>query len=283
MSQWFLENSVDLIGHIMTLIGIVSGAFVVAWQLARQHRSFLELQRRNAEEALKLDIYKTLTARLRDLSRTNTEAAIYAYVIPSSIENFQHQLACNIPAAPLTARAETFSQLNGAAQDALIELMQEFEAWSIAFPELELFQAALNSAAHDAQAASIALFNRLLTVLPTDPPMDAPANVPRPMQKPPLSADQLSDLKRLVAEYKRAMDEIGAYVFDLQIEAQNKLLSGLFAHRVPRRKPLDPFSRVLSTEPAEKEALMSYFLNETAWAKQRLRFEAEYKASSSNE
>ena len=29
-------------------------------------------------------------------------------------------------------------------------------------------------------------------------------------------------------------------MIDLQIEAQNKLLSGLFEHRVPRRKPLDP-------------------------------------------
>lgn len=280
MWDWIHANSVDLIGHVLTLIGIVAGAIVVAWQIGRQYRSSLDLQRRNSEEALKLEIYKTLTGRLRDVTRTNVTAMMYALMIPSKIEIFQQSFQSNVPAPPLTERAKEFSQLHSSANDALVALTQEFEAWSIVFPEIELFQTALNSANYDARHASNALFNCLIMVLPTDPPADAPPEIPRPIPAPPINNNQLIQLQSLVEQYRKAMDDIGCYVIDLQIEAQNKLLSGLFNHQVPRRKPLDRKLKVLSTEPAEMEDLMSYFQNETPWGKEYKRHEARYAAVS---
>ena len=282
MWDWIQSNSVDLFGHLLTLIGIIVGAIVVVWQIGRQHRSSLELQKRNSQEALKLEIYKTLTLRLRDVTRTNVTAMMYAVNIPSRIEIFQNSIKKNIPLLFPRERAIEFSNLHSAANDALIALIQEFEAWSIVFPEFELFQTALNSANHDARNTSNELFNRFILTLPTDPPQDAPPEVPRPIPGSPVSSDQLSELESLVEEYRRAMDEIGCYVIDLQIEAQNKLLSGLFEYRVPRRKPLDPKLKVLSTEPAEMERLMSYFLNETSWGKEQKKYEAMHSKSESS-
>lgn len=282
MWDWIQSNSVDLFGHLLTLAGIIIGAIVVVWQIGRQHRSSLELQNRNSQESLKLEIYKTLTLRLRDVTRTNVTAMMYAVNIPSRVEIFQNSIKKNMPLPFPGERAVEFSHLHSAANDALIALIQEFEAWSIVFPEFELFQTALNSANHDARNASHELFNRFILILPTDPPHDAPPEVPRPIPASPISADQLSELGRLVEEYRRAMDEIGCYVIDLQIEAQNKLLSGLFEHRVPRRKPLDPRLNVLSTEPVEMERLMSYFLNETSWGKEYKKYEAMHSKSESS-
>lgn len=119
-----------------------------------------------------------------------------------------------------------------------------------------------------ARHASDALFNCLIVALPTDPPTDAPPEIPRPIPAPPINNNQLIQLQPLVEQYRKAMDDIGCYVIDLQIEARNKLLSGLFNHRVPRRKPLDSKFKVLSTEPAEMDDLMSYFQNETPWGKE---------------
>ncbi|AMQ90492.1 MULTISPECIES: hypothetical protein [Marinobacter] len=283
MWDWIQSNSVDLFGHLLTLIGIIVGAIVLVWQIGRQHRSSLELQKRNAQEALKVEIYKTLTLRLRDVTRTNVTAMMYAVNVPSRIEVFQNSIKKNIPLPFPRERAIEFSHLHSAANDALIALIQEFEAWSIVFPEIELFQTALNSANHDARNASNELFNRFIIILPTDPPHDAPSKTPRPIPASPVSADQLSELERLVEEYRRAMDEIGCYVIDLQIEAQNKLLSGLFEHRVPRRKPLDSRFKVLSTEPVEMERLMSYFLNETSWGKEYKKYEAMHSKSAFSE
>ncbi|WP_434049113.1 hypothetical protein [Marinobacter salarius] len=281
MWDWIQSNSVDLFGHFLTLIGIIVGAIIVVWQIGRQHRSSLELQKRNSQEALKLEIYKTLTLRLRDVTRTNVTAMMYAVNIPSRIEIFQNSIKKNMPLPFPRERAVEFSNLHSAANDALTALIQEFEAWSIVFPEFELFQTALNSANHDARNTSNGLFNRFILILPTDPPHDAPPEVPRPIPASPVSSDQLSELERLVEEYRRAMEEIGCYAIDLQIEAQNKLLSGLFEHRVPRRKPLDPGLEVLSTEPVEMERLMSYFLNETSWGKEYKKYEAMHSKSES--
>lgn len=279
MWNWIHSNSVDLIGHLLALIGIIAGAIVVAWQIGRQHRSSLELQKRNAQEALKLEIYKTLTLRLRDVTRTNVTAMMYAVNIPSRIEVFQNSIKKNIPVPFPRERAIEFSHLHNTANDALIALIQEFEAWSIVFPEFKLFQTALNSANYDARKVSNELFNRFIIILPTDPPHDAPSEIPRPIPSSPVSDTQLSELNSLVEEYRRAMDEIGCYVIDLQIEAQNKLLSGLFEHRVPRRKPLDSRHKVLTTEPIEMERLMSHFLNETNWGKEYKKYEAMHSKS----
>lgn len=209
MWDWIQSNSVDLFGHLLTLIGIIVGAIVVVWQIGRQHRSSLELQKRNSQEALKLEIYKRLTLRLRDVTRTNVTAMMYAVNIPSRIEIFQNSIKNNMPLLFPRKRAVEFSSLHSAANDALTALIQEFEAWSIVFPEFELFQTALNSANHDARNTSNELFNRFILTLPTDPPQDAQPEVPRSILGSPVSSDQLSALENLVEEYRRAMDEIG--------------------------------------------------------------------------
>lgn len=85
-------------------------------------------------------------------------------------------------------------------------------------------------------------------------------------------------MKLLVDMYKDAMDEIGSYVHDLTIESQNNLLSGLFARRVPKRQPLDPKIKVISTEPSVAGKLLHYFENETPWGKSKQETEADVKA-----
>jgi hypothetical protein len=279
MWLWIETNSVELIGHGLTLIGFVSGALIVAWQLSRQHKSSLELQRSNAKEELKLEIYKTINERIRHLSHANVTAAIYAFMIPFHIENYQKQVAKGIPLAPLKQRADEFARLHAAAHEAQIKLIQEFESWMIAFPEFNLFQTAINSASYDAEHASISLFTQFTKYLPTDPPKDAPANIPRPITKRFLSEAELSELNDLANSYKRSMDEIGTYIVDLQIEAQNRLLSGIFEDRAPQRKPLDPEWKVLSTEPDHVEELMAHFLSETPWGKEKKRQEVAYNES----
>lgn len=276
MWRWIEENAIDLVGHALTLIGIVAAALIVVWQLSRQHRSSIELQKNNAKEALKLDIYKTLDERIRQISHANVSASTYVVMIPYKIENYQYQLSNNLPAQPLRERALEFSRLHEEANNSLINIIEEFEAWLITLPEFELFQTAINSANYDAREAYIPLFSKLLTILPIDPPENASANVPRPITNPIMNEQQLRELRALVETYKNAMDDIGCYIFDLRVEAQNNLLSELFEHRVPSRKPLDPRMKVLSTAPEQLNELMIYFNEQTAWGRDKARAEAEY-------
>jgi hypothetical protein len=269
MAAWFEQNAVDLLGHALTVVGLVVGIVVVIWQLGRQHRSSLMLQRDNAREELKLEVHKLLVEKIRHASHANIAAAMYAYMIPFTLENYYKQLALGVPVSPIKERAPEFSRLNTEAGEAITDLIEVFESWAIAFPGIEIFQVAFNVASHDAREAFVPLFSAILRALPMDPPENAPANAPTPLVQAPLSHEQLSELKALVNRYKRAMDEIGCYLSDLTAEAQNVLLSGLFERTVPQRKPLDPSYKVISTKPTEAARLLQLFENETPWGREK--------------
>ena len=264
MWEWIQKNP-DLVGNLLTLLTIAGGAIGVIWKIGSEYRKSLQLQKQNAREALKLEIYRTFTAKQRRATETNVEAATYALTIQYNIKSYQEDKKNGVPTPPISDRASKFNELHLAAHFALVELIQEFETWSIVFPERELFQTALNSANHDAQEAYIPLSSFLNLFLPNDfrPDIDSLLN-----------DESLTELDQHAASYRRAMEEIGGYLTDLQNEAQRRLLGELFDNEVPVRKPLDPSYQVLSTEPAEMEKLMSYFLNDTAWGKDLKQHEA---------
>ena len=45
MAAWLQANAVALLGQFLTLVGLIVGALTVVWQLGRQHKSSLALQR----------------------------------------------------------------------------------------------------------------------------------------------------------------------------------------------------------------------------------------------
>lgn len=276
MWNWLQTNAVALIGHVLTFLGLIAAAITVAWQLRRQHQSSLALQRVNAREALKLRIYEGLVQQIRRLSDAQIMASMYAFGIPSAVENYQHELAAGHHPPGIRQRAPEFSDLHFRAGNEVAELLVEFESWSIAFPSLHVFQVALNAAEYNVQEAFWPLFSALLRALPMDPPQGEtgkPSVVP-----PPLTLAELEGLKAKVVTYKEAMDEVGCYLHDLAIEAQNNLLFGLFEREVPRRQPLDPRYRVISTEPLKVEELIRYFENETPWGKNQASIAADVVA-----
>lgn len=274
--NWLQQNAVELIGDLLKVLGLLAAAGTVVWQMRKQHKNSLALQRENAREALKLRIYETLVQRIRALSDANIEAAMYAFLIVPAIEGFQREQSAGYRPSPIKQRAPTFSDLHSKAQRHLAELIVEFECWSIAFPGLNVFQVALNAAAYDARQSCPPLFSALLHILPMDPPAcetDKPTII-----HPPPSPEMFSALRRLIEQYKEAMDEIRCYIHDLTIEAQNNLLHGLFDGRVPPRQPLDPKHRVISTAPEKAQALIRHFKTETPWGKNQAVIDAEVMA-----
>lgn len=271
--NWLQVNAVELIGDGLKVLGLIAAAGTVVWQMRKQHKNSLVLQRENAREALKLRIYETLVQRIRTLSAAYIEAAMYALGILPAIESFQREQSAGYQPSPMTQRAPTFSDLHFKAQGHLAELIEEFECWSIAFPGLNVFQVALNAAAYDVRQSFPPLSSALSHILPMDP---SPGETGKPtIIHPPPSPEVFSALRRLIEKYKEAMDEIGCYIHDLTIEAQNNLLHGLFEGRVPPRQPLDPRHKVISTVPEKAQVLIRYFETETPWGKNQAVINAE--------
>lgn len=276
MWNWIQENAVDLIGHALSLLGIITAALIVVWQLRRQHKSSLALQRNNAREALNLRVYESLLQKVRALSDANIEAPIYALGIPAAIETARRERASGYEPRSLNQRVPVFTALHFKAANELAELLVEFEAWAIAFPAHRVFHVALNAAAYDVQQAFPPLNEALLRILPMDLPKEEVDNPT--IHRPLPSADDLSALKHLVTNYNAAMDQVRSYVHDLTIEAQNNLLSSLFDRIVPPRQPLDPRRRVISTDQEKMEELIQYFENETPWGRHQAEINADIAA-----
>src|SRR5436309_6862454 len=89
--NWLRANAAELIGDGLKVLGLIAATATVVWQLRRQHKNSLALQREIAREALKLRIYETLVQRIRALSDANIEAAMYVFGILPAIESFQQE------------------------------------------------------------------------------------------------------------------------------------------------------------------------------------------------
>ena len=93
---------------------------------------------------------------------------------------------------------------------------------------------------------------------------------------------QIEQLEELTNFYKSASDDMGSYLFDLNVELQNIFLSKLFDNKVKKREPLDPSVKVITTVPSEVEQLKNYFENETPWGEMKKKTEEDVRNNLNN-
>jgi hypothetical protein len=272
--SWIQVHALELASEGLKVLTIVAGTLTVVWQIAKQHRNSLALQRQNAREALNLRIYENLVQRLRSHSDASSAVAMYAFGIPSAIQSLQQQQTLGMPLVPLRQRTNEFADLHFRAEAHFPELLMDLESWSIAIPGVNVFQVALNAAAYDVRTAFVPLHTALISILPMDPPVGHPEvhTIVQPLPSP----EVLSNVQVLIDKYSDARQDLGSYLHDLMIAAQNNLLQNMFDGRVaPERKPLDPRHKVITLDPARAEALIRHFETETPWGKNQAVINAE--------
>jgi len=240
----------------VTTIGLVVSVGVVLYQLGKQHKGSLKLQRSNAREALRLRVYELLGEKARSFSDADSEAGAYARSIIRELESATWAAQVGLFHEASSLRAQQLSKLHYEASSALTELIVTIEDWEIAFPAAELFRVAFSSANRDIEDAFAPLFQEVVRLLPVE--MLDGTTISRPLP----SNEKLVELKALVNSYGDARTTLRTYTHDLTVEAQNLLLSKLFRRRVKIREPIDPAYKVVTA--ANTEALMTYFKAETA-------------------
>ncbi len=240
----------------ITSVGLIVSVGVVLYQLGKQHKGSLKLQRSNAREALRLRVYERLSEKARSFSDVDFDAGSYARSIIRELESATWAARSGLPRETSKLRAPELSKQHYKASSALVELIVTIENWEIAFPAAELFRVALSSANRDAEDAFHPLFLEVVRLLPVE--MLDGTSISQPLP----SAEKFAELKVLVEAYEEARSTLRTYTHDLVVEAQNLLLSKLFKRRVGIREPLDPAYKVVTA--ANKDALMAYFKTETA-------------------
>lgn len=255
------------LSYLITFLSIVVGAVMILYQLGRQHKNELALQKENFREKLRLKIYQEFSTVLQKASKNAINAGMYAFHIPISLKNYLYQLNIGLSPAPIRQRVIEFSKLHNRSEQGVIKLIRLFEKYEVISPELNIFKLALNVASHDMREANTQLHTLLLQILPMD--IALPNGTHQVMNVIRPTDAQLQQLEKFVSKYKKAEDDLCGYLYDLNVELQNIFLSKLFNNKVQRRQPLDPQIKVISTEPSEVQKLHKYFEEETDWGRRK--------------
>jgi hypothetical protein len=250
---------------VLQAMAIVAAALVVVWQMGKQHRNSLELQRENAREELRLKIYMALEAGIAALVTAAVNAGEFGF-LPMNLRLYLNQKDLGLNPQPVSTRAERLILLNSEVSKAHLRLVQILESWEVAVPGFDIFRTAFAVAAHNVDRAFTAAFKATIPFLPVE--VSTPARVETVWLTIP-DGKQVDELEGVIRPYQDALLEFAMYSHDFKVEAQNALLGSIFTHRVGKRKPLDPSVKVIATDPDSVRELTEYFKNETAWGRER--------------
>ncbi|MBS3919295.1 MAG: hypothetical protein KG012_10430 [Deltaproteobacteria bacterium] len=245
------------LGPLVQLIAIVAGAYLIKWQV-----------RENAREKLKLRVYEAIKTHIESVSEPITHAGSYSLNIPGLFKDHQAMLEPGMNPSPIKGRASVLLEHHAKVQDAIVNLFKTLESYDIITPNLGIFRIALSSASHDLSNAFTLLFSESSRFLPVDVPEDRAKEVgTKIIERPMPTQVQLETIEHLADQYYKATVDVGSYLDDLSVKAQNILLGKLFGHRLPPRQPSDPKIKVITADADRVQELKKYFQEETEWGR----------------
>ncbi|MCD6163795.1 MAG: hypothetical protein J7K40_15470 [candidate division Zixibacteria bacterium] len=260
------------IKSLINILAIAVSASLLLWQLKKQHKNNIELQRENNKDKLKLEIFKEYSKTITDAREKISSIQGAAYNITTSLTSYSTLVSMGINPSPISQREVIFRDAHDAASIALTDLMFLVEKYEIINPNLKIFSAAFGCAHYDMWKTFPPFLEILTEYLPYDVPkinqegLDTNVIIP----KTP-SEDDIKKVSEIAQPYIENLIDAQFYVYDLAREAQNILLGSLFNRRIPIRKPVDPNYVGISTSPDDVAKLEKYFYEETEWGKEQKR------------
>lgn len=224
---WILEQ-------LVKVTSVVFGALIIVWQIGKQFKNSLKLQREAKIDELRLELYKEIGTIIENASQALTKAMIgFAYSIPNSfrsrqslIETFK-EFGFIVTPDPIKMRGEDISKLHFDAEDKAQQVFDVMEKYEIVFLELyNELRSKLFNASRELADSHTKYFNQILPYLPVDVPKEKQEELKATtLNKKLPSEESLKEIDALGNVYlKKAMD-LQCILFDLRVEAQNMLLS----------------------------------------------------------
>ena len=235
------DTTLTLIGHVLTLAGIVTGAIIVAWQIARQHRNGLQLQEEHLKNEIRVKLYERLADAVEEAS-----SALSASLSAARRAMMPFELPRPAASRPDRDAAPALSIARDQVSKAVTRLALVMERYEIVFPGFSDVSRAIAEEFKLYLDAHWEFWSRISPFLPlkAENP-DEQATVDRVFPRPATMQD-IEALKELRRHFEDACWNLEAYTGDVRIESQNVLLGKLFARTLPARKPLDPNAKVLA-------------------------------------
>ncbi|MEQ8424437.1 MAG: hypothetical protein RIA63_06985, partial [Cyclobacteriaceae bacterium] len=236
------------VDSVISLAAILCAGVFVKWQVDE-----------NARKNLWQQIYKEIVEANRKLIEAELQFSSYVYSTASNYSFLLKGVLNKFQDARVEEIRDHYTNLNAARSD----LINVLEAYEITSPKLNIFRTAFSAAFADVDVEFSRLFDRYLKTMS----MDLSQGI---VHQPTPSDAEVREFDALSHKLIEKLLVIKSYSHDLNVEAQNLLLGGVFKHRVPRREPLVVDAKVIALDNAEQ--LKFYFENETEWARRNARF-----------
>ncbi|GEM_PF-2134516 len=272
------DSSMFDLDFFIKLVAIVVSALLIIWQLNRQHKNNLKLQRENNKEKLKLEIFKEYSKVITEASEKIESIHGAANSITISLTGYSTSVSMGLNPSPISQREVIFRDGHFEALKALTDLMFLLEKYEIINPNLKIFDAAFACAHYDMSKTFPPFHEILMKYLPYDVPKTNQERLGTNVMIPQIpSKDDIIKVSEIAQPYIENLLDAQTYIYDLGREAQNILLGSLFNNRIPIRKPINHKFVAISTSPEDVEKLKKYFYEETEWGKEQKKTEEEVK------
>lgn len=266
-----------IIGAFVTVAVATIGAMLVIWQIGKEARWAIDQNVKAAALKMKLHAGEEIIRLCREAQEAEISLVSFVRGFRSGLDLYTvfkkdgHQ-----PQVP-EARVPRLQVLFGNLSEKMIELIFFTERWEIIDARLDLIRLSVNVSMHDLRAAFAIYHRGCFEVMPHDLPNQPGALFP---WEPP-SQETAEKFAAAEEQFLSAIGMAGNCISDTQVELQNLFLGGLFAARRPRRQPIDPSQFVVRLD--QYSSLKSYYLNKTAWGREKQRIEADVRAAYSQE
>lgn len=251
----------SVVSGLFTVVAAVGGVFVIFWQLRTQAVNTIEANKHNEAMKLKKDVYAEFDKICLKANDARVALSVRARYVFDELRAYAANKKSERVALTPKSRAKDLIEKHTTLASKSMDLVAFVEKWMIIDPRLDVFSYGINAAVEDVGLAYHEFFNAALALLPFELRDEGTIfNTP--------SDEAITQLDVFGNELEHKLSILDAYIGDFQREMQNELLFDLFGRKLSARVARDKQYRVITLNKSEQ--LKEYFLNETAWGRQKL-------------
>ncbi len=240
------------------VITMAIGIWLVLLQIKRNHKSSLDLQIKQHQEELKLQLYGQLALQLSHVRLAIVEMHTEVRLLPSKITSYWKIVdELKIELEPVKTRAITLINMNSAVESKVLELMSMLENYEIALPQFKVFTKVFEKQLGICQKAFREFLDEAYRFLPCDVE-EGKAKVmglPKIIIPKHSTKEQEVLFQKLATNCADSYIQLTAFTIDLAVEVQNIILGGLFKRKLPPRAPKDKNSLVITSDSSNREMI----------------------------
>lgn len=257
----WIDPTLNLLQILVSFAGIVLGAWIIRWQLQKQHLNNVSHQQASFRDELNLKIFDSISERLLVAQSKLSAASMTIWPLGSRLEYHWKMKDTYLPNIdPMRERALQINDLNAEAHAAINELVFILERYQTPLPNFDVFRLAFNFHFREQLDAFAKLYDKVLQFLPfTIPPEMIEKGMPSSIQTNRPTPAEILEIKARCEIYFNVIQNQQGILFDLNVEAQNALLGNIFPIQAPTRKPLDQKIKVIVTSGPGYQMVKAFY------------------------